>query len=357
MIVLFQRSLAPYRISLFNSLSDALDGQFTLVLTRRDPTPDRRWTVHWSEVRFRVVVLPAYRLDTGRGMLEVSRGVRDTLAGLKPQAVVLGGWDVHACWAALRWARQRGVPLVGCVESSQGTGLHRGVVSSAVRRRFLRACSAAIVPGAASEAFVRQLAPALPCHHVPNSVDVPDLRATGESLAGGAAVFIGELSQRKGTDLVLAAAPQILELFPRLIIAGDGPMRSDVTALAARLPGMEYAGFVEGPEKAKLFEQAAVVLIPSRSDCGPMVASEALVALRPIVAGPGVGALPDLQRVAGDAVSVMPAATPVDLVDAARRAKGRVVPLGIRAALGPEAAAASMAAAVRSVTSVGGAVV
>ena len=36
MIVLFQRSLGPYRVSLFNSLSDALDGDFTLILTRRD---------------------------------------------------------------------------------------------------------------------------------------------------------------------------------------------------------------------------------------------------------------------------------------------------------------------------------
>lgn len=349
MIVLFQRQLAPYRVSLFNSLNDALDGQLTLVLTRPDPTANRPWTVPWPEVHFRTTVLPGHRLDIGRGTWEVSRGVRATLDDLKPQAVVLGGWDVHACWAALRWARRRGVPLVACVESSQQSGLRRGVISSTIRHRFLSACSAAIVPGAAAEAFVRQLAPAIPCYHALNSVDSPDLRAIAEPPPQGAAVFIGQLSQRKGVDLILAAAPHILQLFPRLIIAGDGPMRSDVTALAARLPGMEYAGFVEGPEKKQLFEQAAVVLIPSRRDCGPMVASEALVALRPIVAGPGVGALPDLQRVAGDAVSAMPAATPVDLVDAARRAKGRAVPLGVRAALGSDAAAAAMAAAVRAV--------
>jgi glycosyltransferase involved in cell wall biosynthesis len=347
MIVVFQRLLAPYGVSLFNSLSDALDGQFALVLTRPDPTPDRLWTVPWPEVRFRTEVLRGHRLDIGRGTWEVSRGVRATLDGLKPQAVVLGGWDVHACWAALRWARRRGVPVVGWVASSQQTGLRRGVISSTIRRRFLSACSAAIVPGAASEAFVRQLAPAILCHQVLNSVDSPDLRAIAEAPPHGAAVFIGELSQRKGVDLILAAAPNILQLFPRLIIAGDGPMRSDVTALAARLPGVEYVGFVEGAEKTQLFEQAAVVLVPSRRDCGPMVASEALVALRPIVAGPGVGAFPDLRRLAGDAVSAMRAATPVDLVDAARRAKGRAVSLETRAALRPEAAAASMAAAVR----------
>ena len=116
---------------------------------------------------------------------------------------------------------------------------------------------------------MRQLAPALPCHHAPNSVDAPDLRSIAEPPPLGAALFIGELSLRKGADLLLAAAPQILQLFPRLIVAGDGPLRSAVLALAARLPGLEYAGFVEGPQKAALFEQAAVVLLPSRRDPWP----------------------------------------------------------------------------------------
>lgn len=347
MIVLFQRSLGPYRVSLFNSLSDALDGDFTLILTRQDRTPNRHWTIPWSEVRCRTVVLPGHRLDIGRGTLEVSHGVTATLDDLEPQAIVLGGWDVHACWSALRWARRRGVPLIGWVESSQGTGLHRGVLTNTIRHRFLEACSAAIVPGAASEAFVRQLAPALPCHHAPNSVDAPDLRAIGEPSPEGAALFIGELSQRKGADLVLAAATQILQLFPRLIMAGDGPLRSEVVALASRLPGLEYAGFVEGPEKARLFGQSAVILIPSRRDPWPLVACEALVGLRPIVVGPGVGSLVDLQRVAGEAVAAMSAATPRDLVDAVRRAKGRAVPPGLRAAFRPETVAAAMAAAAR----------
>lgn len=348
MIVLFQRQLAPYRVSLFNSLSDALDGQFTLVLTRPDPTPNRQWTVPWPEVRFRTEVLPGHRLDIGRGTWEISRGVHAILDRLKPQAVVLGGWDVHACWVALRWARWRGVPLVGWVESSQRTGLHRDVLTRTIRHRFLKSCSAAIVPGAAAEAFVRQLAPALPCHQAPNSVDAPDLRAIDEPPPQGAAVFLGELSQRKGADLVLAAAPQILRLFPRLIVAGDGPLRSDVIALASRLPGLEYAGFVEGPEKVRLFGQSAVILIPSRRDPWPLVACEALVGLRPIVVGPGVGSLPDLQQLAGEAVAEMPTATPRDLVEAARRAKGRVVPPDLRAAFRPETVAAAMAAAARS---------
>ncbi len=166
-------------------------------------------------------------------------------------------------------------------------------------------------------------------------------------------MFIGELSHRKGVDLILAAAPQILQLFPRLIVAGDGPLRSDVIALAAWLPGLEYAGFVEGPEKAQLFGQSAVILIPSRRDPWPLVACEALVGLRPIVLGPGVGSIPDLQQMAGKAVAAMSEATPRDLVDAAMRAKGHSAPPGLRTAFRPETVAAVMATAARSVASAG----
>jgi glycosyltransferase involved in cell wall biosynthesis len=351
MIALFTQQLAPYRVSLYNSLNAALDGELTVVLSRQDPPGNRLWTIPWSDVGFRTVVLPGSRIDIGRRSWEVSRGVAATLAELRPRTVMLTGWDVHACWSALRWSRRKGVPAVAWVASAQSTGVRRGAGSTAVRRRFLGACSAAVVPGVAAEAFVRQLVPALPCYHAPNAVDVPDLRAIGDPPPDGAALFIGELSRRKGVDLILAAAAEILDIFPRLIIAGDGPLRGDVVALAARLPGLDYVGFVEGLRKRQLFEQAAVVLIPSRRDAGPMVATEALVGLRPVVMGPGACAAPDLRRIAGEAVSVMPAATPLALVDAITRAKAHAVPPELRAAYTPDSMAAGMAAAARAATS------
>ena len=168
MIVLFQRSLGPYRVSLFNSLSAMLEDDFTLILTRRDRTPNRSWTIPWSDLRCRVVVLPGHRLNVGRGTLEVSRGVGATLDDLKPQAIVLAGWDVHACWSALRWARQRGVPLVGWVESSQRTGKHRGAISGALRRRSWWALGLAALATVltASPTCVLALAASVPLYYV-----------------------------------------------------------------------------------------------------------------------------------------------------------------------------------------------
>lgn len=351
MIVLLARQLGPYRISVLNNLSEALNGELMVVHTRADPAPDRQWTLAWHEVKFQTTTLPGHRLNVGSGIFELSRHVGSTLAKFRPEAIVLNGWDMHASWTALSWARRRGVPIIAWVASTQAAGKHRGLISNAARRFFLEHCSAAVVPGVAAEAFVHKFIPSLPCYRVSNAIDEPELRTMSAPPKNGAALFIGQLSRRKGVDLILDAAEDILNIFPRLIIAGNGPLRDEVVALAGRLPGLEYAGFVEGTDKARLFQRSSAVLAPSRKDPWLMVAAEALVARRPIVLGPGVGAIPDLQPIAGDAVRLMPAATSEDLVNAARQVRNQVVPSSLSEAFRPSEQAIAMAAAFRSTIS------
>jgi len=351
MIVLLQRQLAPYRISMLNSLSAELNGELMVMHTRQDPAPGLRWTLAWHQVKFQAIILPGHRLNVGSGIFELSHHVGRTLDKFRPEAIVLNGWDMHASWTALSWARRRGVPIIAWVASTQTAGKHRDPISDAARRYFLKHCSAAVVPGIAAEAFVHKFVPSLLCYRVSNAIDEPELRAMSAPGKNGAALFIGQLSRRKGVDLILDAAAEILNIFPRLIIAGDGPLRDKVVALAARLPGLEYAGFVEGIDKTRLFERSSAVLAPSRRDPWLMVAAEALVARRPIVLGPGVGASPDLQPIAGDAIRLMPAATPEDLVDAARQVRDQVVPSSLSEAFRPVEQAAAMAAAFRSTIS------
>ena len=347
MIALLARQLGPYRISVLNELSEELNGELMVMHTRADPTPNRQWTVAWHEVKFETTTLSGYRLNLGSGTLELSRHVGSTLAKIRPDAIVMNGWDMHASWMALSWARRRRVPVIAWVASTQTAGKHRVRSSNAIRRYFLERCSAAVVPGVAAESFVHKFVPSLPCYRVTNAVDEPDLRAMDTPPKNGAALFIGELSRRKGVDLIIDAAEDILGIFPRLIIAGNGPLRDEVAALANRLPGLEYAGFVEGSDKTRLFGRSSAVLAPSRKDPWLMVAAEALVARRPIVLGPGVGAIRDLQPIAGDAVCVMPAATHEDLVNAARQVRNQVVPSGLSEAFRPVDQATAMARAFR----------
>jgi glycosyltransferase involved in cell wall biosynthesis len=160
------------------------------------------------------------------------------------------------------------------------------------------------------------------------------------------ALFVGELSKRKGFDIVLEAIPNLLRDFARLVVAGVGPLREEVEVAARRDPRVQYLGFVEGPALVSAMTDASVVLIPSRQDPWPLVAVEALTAGRPIVLGPGVGSARDLEAVGGESVTCLSLPDAVSLALAARQARVQLVPIGCREAFQPELIAKTFLSAI-----------
>jgi glycosyltransferase involved in cell wall biosynthesis len=154
------------------------------------------------------------------------------------------------------------------------------------------------------------------------------------------------LSERKGVDVILRGVDALLADFTGVAFVGSGPLDSRVRELCRARPRAVALGFLEGVELVSAFEQAAVVLTPSRYDPWPLVACEGLSAGRPVVLGPQVGSVPDLARVAGDAVVVMNDYTPGELSRSARLAKGAVVPLEARRSFSPALGAQRFAEAV-----------
>jgi glycosyltransferase involved in cell wall biosynthesis len=178
-------------------------------------------------------------------------------------------------------------------------------------------------------------------------VDAPELRELASPPEDGAALFLGELSARKGADILLTATNELLSIFPRVLVAGDGPLRDDFAAKSHQLSRFDYVGFVEGEAKAECMRQAAVVLLPSMRDPWPLAACEALVSRRPLVVGQGVGSTPDLRALAGSAVVSMQSQDAAGLVQAARVAKAQHVSEDLRHAFSPDASALKMARIIR----------
>ncbi len=109
---------------------------------------------------------------------------------------------------------------------------------------------------------------------------------------------LGRLAREKGMDLALAAFATIAERFPssRLTVAGDGPDRHALETQAAR-EGVghlvDFIGWVLPERVPSLINDHAIVLMPSREDSFPLVAIEAALMARPVVAT-RVGGLPEL---------------------------------------------------------------
>jgi glycosyltransferase involved in cell wall biosynthesis len=338
MLVIVHNILAPYRVPLFNEIGQSLGGELAVVLTRDTHRKRRRWSVPWQDVSFRAELLRTVGIAHGERVFDVSFGVRRTLDRLSPEVVVLGGWDLSASWSSLHWCHRHSVPAVAWVESGAASGSFRDPLTSLARRRFLTGCGAALVSGDAAAAFVGQLRPGLPTTVVRNAIGLPALHAL-PAPSGKSALFVGALSERKGVDVLLEALPGLMQHLESVVIVGDGHLRPAVADAARRLERVHYLGYLEGRRLVDAFASADVVVVPSRKDPAPLVASEALAGGRPLVLGPGVGNADDLHRLSPEAVSVMTTASASELVGSVSKVLGRVVTPTARAAFTPRACA------------------
>ena len=100
---------------------------------------------------------------------------------------------------------------------------------------------------------------------------------------------LGRMVPQKGFDLALRAMPLILQRHPevRLVLAGDGAERSALESLAQELQlteVVEFRGWVDPHDQQALWQEATLAWLPSRFEGLPVVAVQAALAGRPLVA-------------------------------------------------------------------------
>jgi glycogen synthase len=153
---------------------------------------------------------------------------------------------------------------------------------------------------AASLAHARQLVPEIIPRSsvIYNGVEEPPLLPVSLPIDQPRLLCLGRLAPEKGIDVALTAFASIVERFPqaRLIIAGDGPSRMDLQRQATELglaQAVEFIGWVAPLKVPALLNTATVVVMPSRREGLPLVALEAALMARPVVAT-RVGGLPEV---------------------------------------------------------------
>jgi glycosyltransferase involved in cell wall biosynthesis len=135
-----------------------------------------------------------------------------------------------------------------------------------------------------------------------NGIDVVPARGKGAAVRRelgleGDALVLGMFSglrPEKGHDVAVGAVEMLRARFPklRLMIAGDGPLRADVSRLAEPLGD---AVVMTGPrfDVMRLLDATDLCLQPSRADAFPTSVLEAMAASVPVVAT-AVGGIPEI---------------------------------------------------------------
>jgi glycosyltransferase involved in cell wall biosynthesis len=305
----------PYRSPLFDLVAARAEVELTVIYAAHT-VAGRTWSVEPQHRRtfLRGLAVPGLARVLHHDY-PVTPGILKALRESRPDVVVVSGWSTFAAQAAIAWCRRRGVPYLPLVESHD-LGPRKGwrrAVKGAVVPRVLRGAAGALALGSASrDSLVERGAPRERVRVFANTIDVPAWEERQRELAqrrselrtelGAAAdevvlLCVARLGPEKGLDILVrgvAAArnPKLL-----LVVAGDGPQRREIEALAQELGvRLRLTGDLPADRTAEAYAAADVFALLSTRETWGVVVNEAAASGLPLVLSDRVGAAYDLLR-------------------------------------------------------------
>lgn len=239
---------------------------------------------------------------------------------LRPDVVI--GYQPATALGALREARRRGLPTVYVFSSAwareyatrRARPRRIGILlRRAAERACLRVADRVVVLSDYSAAAARREHAdlAMQVRLVPGGVDAIRFSPNGGRkaararlglpLEGPVLLTVRNLVPRMGLDNLLAAMPAVLRAAPgtRLVVAGNGPLRSDLEAQVRRIglgDRVVFAGFVPEDRLPDHYRAADLAILPTRDLEGFGLSTvEALACGTPVLGTP-VGATPEILR-------------------------------------------------------------
>ncbi|MEU4157197.1 glycosyltransferase family 4 protein [Actinoplanes sp. NPDC026670] len=255
---------------------------------------------------------------TGGNLLAWAVAFNHTLTRAALHAARTGGFDVvHAhdwlvAHTAVTLREHLDVPLVATIHATE-SGRHQGYLPNPhnrtiddIERWLATEAVRVIVCSAYMKREIGRLfeVPADRVDVVHNGVDALRWRARPRAVAAARARYAGDgplvsyagrLVYEKGVQHLIDAVPALRSRFPglRVVVAGDGPYRSELENLAMGTPEVSFTGFLGGHELTALMGASDCYVVPSIYEPFGMVALEAAAAGTPVAAA-GTGGLEEI---------------------------------------------------------------
>lgn len=235
--------------------------------------------------------------------LHFSATARRDIEMFAPNIVHLSSPDRVSRQAA-RWARERNLPVLGCVHTRFETYFRYYNLAFAEPlmvawlRRLYRKCDALVAP---SESFAQVLREqrmnydiSIWSRGIDREMFHPGRRDTawrqGLGIADDMPVigFLGRLVMEKGLDVFSDAIDELVRRGVRhkVLVVGDGPARN---WFESRIPGAAFVGFQGGADLSRAVASMDVFFNPSVTESFGNVTLEAMACAVPVVASAATG--------------------------------------------------------------------
>ncbi len=250
------------------------------------PDVERRGRIEIRRFRFWDAVARSSPGDLARSKRELSALKRSFAPDLVHLNTISPVDPVH--WLS-RPARP--VPTLVTLQGSFPDALCRPLRPGTVFDRAFRAADGLVACSASVIAELQEICPgaAARCHLVYNGANLPDLEPGAPPSGPPRILCVGRLVPEKGFETAVRAFAMLRESVPaaELWLVGEGPERQSLEAMA-REAGLgrevHFWGRLKPDRVWRLLEQSRVVFVPSRREAFGLVALEAALAGRPVVA-------------------------------------------------------------------------
>ena len=187
-------------------------------------------------------------------------------------------------WAAVRSAKELGIPVVGTFHAHYPDGCYHYRLFKKALEPFFRKLDARIAVSATAAHTAAEYFPG-EYRVIPNGVDVERFEPSGAGRKPDEVLFVGRRDGRKGLPVLLRAFPGVLKRCPdaRLVVVGSRP--EQVKLPKALLSSVEVRGVVDEPGIVDAMHSASVLCAPSTGgESFGIVLIEALASGLPILA-------------------------------------------------------------------------
>jgi len=296
-VAILTNFIPPYLLPVLQRLSSQVAELHIFVSTEMEA--DRPWKLDWGGLQVTVqktmTVAVSRRQPSGYsvpGYLHFSYDTIPLLRQYKPDIVISSQLGPRTLQSFLYCKMFRSVRLITWADLSERSECGTGKTRSAIRRILLQSSDAVLVNGSSGARYVERLgARAKTVFRVPFVRDMDDicsLPLTREGAVSHRLLYVGQLTERKGIHLFLAALKRWSCRRPQhpyeCWVAGEGPLQQELQqSIRSQNLNVKFLGQVPFDDIFRTYGLAGIFVFPTLEDTWGVVVNEALAAGVPVL--------------------------------------------------------------------------
>lgn len=285
---------SPYRTKLYIYLQQNYTNMKLYTLYTNYNENDREWSIDSIEKNRTVLSSKVFTIKgnenagTATKFIHLPKKLYKTINKIDPDIIIAGEYNISAV-SALIWCKCRRRKFINLTDGTLHSEGSINPIQKLLRKVVINYSDAYIASGTRAREKLKKWGAADKAIFTSFlTVDITPLLSIKRNVKKNRILFVGRISREKGLDLLIEALKYVESDFELHIVGNDVNNERMKVENIIRINDLKekitFCGFKCGKDLLREYEQAEILIVPSRSDCFGLVMVEALSAGIPFIA-------------------------------------------------------------------------